>query len=81
MMRPVHGAIDDYRVTAKEWKERLEHYRPGESVTIVVARRGRLASIPVTMGEEPAKPWRVSVREDASEEQKRRLEAWIGKDA
>jgi predicted metalloprotease with PDZ domain len=73
-------AIDDYRVVAKDWKERLEHYRPGEEANILVARRGRLERVPVTFGEEPPKPWRVSVREDASEEQKQRLEAWIGKD-
>lgn len=73
-------AIDDYRVVAKDWKERLEHYRPGEQAHLIVARRGRLERIPVTFGEEPPKPWRVSVREDATDEQKQRLEAWLGKE-
>jgi predicted metalloprotease with PDZ domain len=71
-------AIDDYRVVAKDWKERLEHYRPGERVEVLVSRRGHLERVPVTFGEEPEKPWRVSIREDASEEQKARLEEWIG---
>jgi len=71
-------AIDAYRVHAKDWSERLEHYRPGETVSVLVARRGRLGTIRVTFGEEPAKPWRISIREDVSEAQKARLEAWIG---
>jgi hypothetical protein len=32
----------------------------------------------VTFSEEPEKPWRVAIREDASEEQKARIEGWIG---
>lgn len=71
-------AIDGYRVLAKDWKSRLEHYRPNETVLLMVSRRGKISSIPVTFGEEPAKPWRISVREDSTEEQTRRREEWMG---
>jgi len=73
-------AFDDYRIPPGGLKERLEHYQPGESVKVLVARRGKLESIPLAFGETPPKPWRVAVREDATEEQRAHLEAWLGKD-
>ncbi|MCA1586726.1 MAG: PDZ domain-containing protein [Acidobacteria bacterium] len=69
-------AIDDVRVRADGLTARLEQYKPGETVTVLVARRDRLTRIPVTLGTEPGRAWRLEVVPDASEEQKQRLASW-----
>jgi predicted metalloprotease with PDZ domain len=73
-------AIDDYRVTPEQLAGRLEAYQPGDSVTLVVARRDQLLRLPVTLGAEPSETWRLKIRSDATVEQKTRLRAWIGED-
>jgi predicted metalloprotease with PDZ domain len=68
-------AMGDFRVRADQLAQRLENYRPGDKVSILVARRERLQRIELTFGEEP-KRWQLEVRPDASETQKQRLEKW-----
>ena len=46
-------AIDDYRVLSQHWETRLAHYRPGEHVTVLIARRECLQRLSVTFGAEP----------------------------
>jgi predicted metalloprotease with PDZ domain len=70
-------AIDDFRVKADQLSQRLENYRPSDKVTITVARRDKLQTIPLTLGEEPKK-WQLEIRSDATEAQKRNLDAWLG---
>ncbi len=69
-------AIDDFRVRPDQLTQRLENYRPGDKVSILVARRDRLARIPLTLGEEPKK-WQLEIRPDATEAQKQNLEKWL----
>jgi predicted metalloprotease with PDZ domain len=52
-------AVDDYRVRADRLENRLEQYKPGDRVTLLVARREQLMKLPVTLGPEPAKTWRL----------------------
>ena len=52
-------AFDDYRVRADRLESRLEQYRPGDRVTLLVARREQLMKVEVTLGAEPAKSWRL----------------------
>ena len=70
-------AIDDYRVSADRWKDRLTRYRPKDEATLLIARRDKLMRIDVVFGEEPAKVWNLEVDPDATEEQKSRLESWL----
>jgi len=70
-------AIDDLRVRADGLTARLEQYRAGETVRVLVARRDRLMTLPVTLGAEPGRPWRLQVRPDATAEQQARLTAWL----
>ena len=67
--------IDDFRLRADQLTQRLENYRPGDKVSILVARRERLQRIDLTLGEEPER-WQLEPRPDASEAQKRHLERW-----
>jgi len=52
-------AIDDYRVQADRLARRLEQYRPGDRVELLVARREQLRRLQVTLGAEPPKAWRL----------------------
>ncbi len=70
-------AIDEYRVPPDGIEGRLKAYRPGEKATLLVARRERLARLPVTFGEKPKNRWKLEARPDATQEQKARLTAWL----
>ena len=70
-------AIGDFRVRADQFETRLEQYRPGDTVSVLVARRERLTRIDVTLGSETPKGWAVEVKSDATPEQQARLKAWL----
>jgi hypothetical protein len=36
-------------------------------------------TVPVTLGAEPGRPWRLQVTPDATPEQQQRLTAWLGR--
>jgi predicted metalloprotease with PDZ domain len=71
-------AIDDYRVTADLWEDRLTRYRPEDRASILIARREKLRRIDVVFGSEPPKVWKLEVDPEASEEQRARFDQWIG---
>jgi predicted metalloprotease with PDZ domain len=68
-------AIGDFRVRADGLSARLDNYRPGDAVSILVARRDQMLRFDVTLGEEPQR-WQLELRPDATEEQKHNLEVW-----
>jgi predicted metalloprotease with PDZ domain len=69
-------AIDDVRVRATDGlAPRLAQYRPGDKVSMTVARRDRIMKIDVTLGSDPGRPWRLEQAPNASDEQKARFEA------
>ena len=71
--------------TRRRWKRpfdfpiltRLAHYRPGEHVTVLVARRAHLQRLAVTFGAEPPKYGQLEMLSDATAEQRARLAAWL----
>ena len=70
-------AIDDFRVRADRFENRLEQYRSGDKVTFLVARREQLVRVPVTFGTEPARTWRLEAAPVANEAQRRVLDGWL----
>jgi predicted metalloprotease with PDZ domain len=74
-------AIDDFRVRPDQLSTRLDQYRPGDTVNLLVSRRERLTRLPVTLGTEPPKAWRLERHPDANAQQKKMLEGWLGPDA
>jgi predicted metalloprotease with PDZ domain len=70
-------AVGEYRVPPAGWEERLKAYRPGEKVSLLVARRERLVRLPVTFGEKPKERWKLEAAPDATPEQQARLAAWL----
>jgi predicted metalloprotease with PDZ domain len=71
-------AIDGVRVTGEELAARMEQYRPGTTVEVLVARRGRMMTF--TLKPEPVAghAWKLEVAPGATDEQKSHLAAWIG---
>jgi predicted metalloprotease with PDZ domain len=70
-------AIDDFRVRADQLAARLEQYKPEDTVTLLVARREQLQRIPVKLGAEPPREWRLEIDGNATEGQARMREKWL----
>ncbi|MGE4055597.1 MAG: M61 family metallopeptidase [Vicinamibacterales bacterium] len=70
-------AIDDFRVRADQLQNRLERYRPGQRVEVLVARRDQLMRIPVTLGMEPADAWQLEADPSANAAQQEQRNAWL----
>jgi predicted metalloprotease with PDZ domain len=71
-------AIDGVRVRVDGLASRLEQYRPGDRVQVLVARRDKVMPIDVTLGADPGQPWRLVLRPDATAEQKANVVKWLG---
>lgn len=57
---------------------RLQHYRPGQKVEFLLARRGEVLRRRVELG--PPEPERVlSLASEPSAQQKAALDAWLGR--
>lgn len=72
-------AIDDFRVLPEKDKleERLQSYRPGQNVTLLVARREELKRLTVTLGLEPPSRWTLAPRPNMTPDQQAHLAAWL----
>jgi predicted metalloprotease with PDZ domain len=70
-------AIDDFRVRADRFENRLDQYKSGDKVSFLVARREQLVRVPTTFGAEPQKAWRLEVNPAAPDAQRRLLDGWL----
>ena len=70
-------AIGGYRVRPDQWTARLEAFKPGDRVPLLVARRERLVTLDVTFAAEPPKAWTLEPDPDASPEARAALAAWL----
>lgn len=70
-------AVNEIRVAGAEWPSRLERYRDGETVKLLVARRGRLMTIEMQVEDEAPASWALEVNPQATEQQKANLAAWL----
>jgi len=70
-------AIDGFRVLPDNLSQRLQSYPPGKKVTLLVARREELKRLDVTLGVEPPDRWTLSVKPNATPEQRAHLAAWL----
>jgi predicted metalloprotease with PDZ domain len=68
-------AIDDVRVRADGLAARLDQYKPGDKISVLVARRDRLMKIDVTLGPEPGRAWRLEPLPTATADQTAHLNA------
>lgn len=70
-------ALDRYRVPREGLALLLELFRPGDEVSLLVARRGELTSLAATLGEEPRDAWELAVRKEPGAAQREHLESWL----
>jgi predicted metalloprotease with PDZ domain len=70
-------AIDDFRVRADRWDNRLEQYKPGDKVTLLVARREQLTRLELTFGSEAPRQWRLEVDPASSDAQRQQFSRWL----
>lgn len=71
-------AVDDFRVRPDQLERRLENYRAGDKVMVLVSRRDQLQRILLTLAGQP-RNLQLEIRPDATEAQKHNLENWLGK--
>ena len=68
-------AIDDLRVRADGLAARLDQYKAGDKISVLVARRDRLMKLDVTLGPEPGRTWRLEPAPNVTAEQTAHLNA------
>lgn len=71
-------AIGDERITPEVWSKRMEQYRPNETVSVLIARRGRLQRLEATFGVEPVAKFKLEIDPAATDAQKAHRKAWLG---
>ena len=70
--------IGEDRIPAGQWSKRMDYFRPGETVSVLIARRDRFQRIDAVFGQEPPKRWSLEITPGASEAQKARRKGWLG---
>lgn len=70
-------AVNDYRVRVEQWPVRLEAYKPGDTVSVLVSRRDQLMRLDLKLEADKAPGWQIEVRPDATADQKAHLKAWL----
>jgi predicted metalloprotease with PDZ domain len=74
-------AIDDFRVRADQLAQRLDQYRPGDKVVLLVARRDQLRRVDVEFAAEPAREWRLETNPSATQQQQQQRARWLQPEA
>lgn len=70
-------AIGDLRVRPDQWSKRLELFKPGESLSILVARRDHLQRLEATLAPEPLKSWKLEPNPNATPDQVAHRNSWL----
>ncbi|MFN3324331.1 MAG: M61 family metallopeptidase [Bryobacteraceae bacterium] len=70
-------ALDEFRVLPSELGLRMEYYKPGDKVSVLISRRDKLMRLEATLRPEPAESWRMEIDPQATKDQKARLSAWL----
>lgn len=71
-------AINSTRVTRDSLPDRMQRLVPGETVELLLARHGRVFSLPVRVQHAIPDKYLVTIRPDISRQQKKRMAAWLG---
>jgi predicted metalloprotease with PDZ domain len=70
-------AIGEVRVRPTQLEGRLALYQPGDSVSLLIARRDALRRLDVTLSSEIRQRWTLNVRSDITPEQQAHLSSWL----
>jgi len=64
-------------VTADQLNRRLDEYKPGERVVLLIARRGQLLRQELVLSSQPPTPWDLEADPAATDAQRARLADWL----
>jgi predicted metalloprotease with PDZ domain len=73
-------AIAGERITREKLDDRLLRLLPGETVDLLLTRRGRIIELPVELGTAIPKRYQIRSRENLNGRHVRRMESWLGQD-
>ncbi|MEW4570195.1 PDZ domain-containing protein [Tautonia sp. JC769] len=71
-------AIGELRVPPDGFKKRVGQYPPGETVSVLIARREQLMRLDAILAAEPPDRFRIEADPDATDEQVARRSRWLG---
>ena len=69
--------LEDLRLRADQFAARLNLYKPGDKLTLLVARRDQIRRIDVTLGAEPPRQWRLETMPGATPAQTQNRSRWL----
>jgi predicted metalloprotease with PDZ domain len=72
-------ALDGYRLTPEAWPDRLNMYLPGDSLELLVARRGQLKRLTICMGQRNSQTWQLELDPAATMAAKSNLDRWLSR--
>jgi predicted metalloprotease with PDZ domain len=70
-------AVDEFRIRADRLETRLALYRPGDRVSVLVARREQLIRLNLTIGAEPPRTGRLEIDPAANDAAVRQRTRWL----
>ncbi|MEC4803370.1 MAG: M61 family metallopeptidase [Jaaginema sp. PMC 1079.18] len=70
-------AIDNFRVTADKFNERLQDYQPGDEITLTVFHQDELQHYPLILGEAQPIAYKLATMKSLSKAQKSLLDGWL----
>jgi predicted metalloprotease with PDZ domain len=70
-------AVNGFRMLPDSWPSRMEAFGTGETVEVLISRRGEIRTIRMPVVEEKPESWTLEVRPNATEAQKEHLKAWL----
>lgn len=70
-------AVEGYRIT-RSVDSRLSQYKVGDEIDVLIARRGKLMTLTMTIGQLASESWRLRFVTRPSKEQQRQLDLWLG---
>ncbi len=72
-------AVNGYRVRPSQWPSRLDSYKPGDTVEVLVARRDELMTFRLPLVLDKPEAWTLELRPDATPDQIAHLRSWLRK--
>ena len=73
-------ALNDHRI-GSDLAAAIQRFSPGDTIRVLLSRRGRIRSIHVELGQAQEASWTLELDPQASATQRRNLESWLGPEA
>ncbi len=69
--------VGQHRVRPDTWIDQLSRHRPGEKLSLLISRRGRLRRVEVTLGTTPTDMWQLEPDPQATQAQQASRKSWL----